>query len=206
LTSDQIKEAQQAGLVTAESAAIFDSVVNNVKLVTPQTTPLGEPNYFLKLLDSSMDSKSKTIKVLHDATEAYGKGKLGSQQYAYFVNEANKRFKRETKGESWWDKSMEIFNIAAHGLDDFAKMVVSSKNPVEFSVKMTNKLLEKVSKGQDPVLAGQEVQRETVLEMHPQAVTYPPEGRSIIDKDGNIKIILPDGTLQDMQPKKESTK
>lgn len=70
---------------------------------------------------------------------------------------------------------------------------------------MTNKLLERVMKGEDPTLAAQAIQREAVLEHHPQALTYPIEGKQVIDKNGNMKIILPDGTIKDIEQKKEST-
>jgi hypothetical protein len=202
LNSDTIQAYQQAGKIDTNTAAIFDAVARKVDFNIPDSSPKGKPDYFLRLLDKGKKSDVASLKVINDATEAYGRGDLGADQYAYFIQEANKRFQRETKGQTGWDKSTDFFRNSAHALNDFAK-TISQNTPDKIASNMIEKLVERVRKGEDPTLAAQAIQKETVIEHHPQALTYPIEGRSILDKDGNIKIILPDGTLKDQEKKKE---
>jgi hypothetical protein len=203
LTPEKVKAYQQTGKIDTDTAAIFDTVIRKVDFQIPETTTLGKPDYFLRLLDQSLNNKTEAIKVLKDATEAYGKGDMGANQYAYFIQEANKKFAREKQGLSGWEKSMDYVRNNAHALKDFATFI-SPVNQIKISGDMITKLIQRVIKGEDPTLATQAIQKETVLQYHPQAVTYPEEGKKIIDSDSNTKIILPDGTIKDIEQKKES--
>jgi hypothetical protein len=67
----------------------------------------------------------------------------------------------------------------------------------EAKARMYKDYMMRVNKGEEPALAVDAVIKKEVLMLHPQAANYPVEGKQVIDKDGVIKIIMPDGTIND---------
>ena len=103
LTSQGIKDMYNNGKIDSETAAIFDEVLTNKDFLVPDSTKLGKPDFFLKLLDDALDDETESLAVMKQAARAYGKTELGSNQYGYFINEANKKFERLKKGQKQGD-------------------------------------------------------------------------------------------------------
>ena len=205
LTPQTVRKAQQAGLIDPMTAAIFEKVSAKEKLNIPDTTELTKSDYFLRLLDETIKNKDENamMKAIKDATVAYGDGKLGFYQYAYFIQEANKKFK-DPNSKGVWPETMVKFTNAAKAIDNFAKNLTKPFD--EWAGTMIFKLLQKVNTGIDPTVAGKQVQNETVLELHPEALSYPEEGKKVMDATGAIKIITPEGEIRDEPVKKETQK
>lgn len=74
----------------------------------------------------------------------------------------------------------------------------------EAKARMYKDYIMRVNKGEEPALAIDAVLKKEVLLLHPQAATYPKEGKRIMDKFGVLKRSLPTGELKDEETKKEN--
>jgi len=196
LTSGVIQKKLMNKEIDAKTAAIFDNAVSNKKQYDGEDANKASV-YLLDLIDD----KTSALEVLGNAAEYRGiKGKgLDDKSYGFLIQEAAKKLEREKKGLSGWDKTMEVFKGRASALRDYASSMFSI--PEMIAGKMVNKLLEKIQTGEDAEEAARQIQKDTVMEYHPAALTYPKEGKQVMDSLGNIKLILPDLTIKDIAQK-----
>ena len=76
----------------------------------------------------------------------------------------------------------------------------------EIKARLFKRYMEGVSKGQTPEIAINEAIRKEVMILHPQAATYPQEGKETMDKNGAIKTITPMGDILDVEAPKPKVK
>jgi hypothetical protein len=118
-----------------------------------------KPDFFLSQLDEVLDDKTEALNVLKTVTNAYGRGELGYNQYAYFIGEASKKFNAEVKGEKHeWDMP---FKGAVKWL-----MALPTGG-----VSLIPTLIDKVQKGAEPKQALNEIKRDIVIKDNPGLVT-----------------------------------
>jgi hypothetical protein len=189
LTTGDIRKFQQSGMIDSETAAIFDGVVSNGEFAIPDNTLLGKPDYFLKLIDESIDSKSEVMKIIKDATTAYGKSELGANQYAYFIQEANKKFERQRKGLKGNSEEQEKMKSAIEGIKAFT----DTFSPVEMAknaYSLFSKFIERVQTGTDPDKAKSQVIEENLNEqIEKTKLELPPQSIKMISKEGQEYMI-----------------
>lgn len=121
LTPDSIKTAQQVGAIDSDTAAIYDSVVRNINITVPTQTSLGTPDYFLRQLDKTLKNPKESLSVIRDATKAYGAGKMGKNQYVYFMQGVKQKIDRERNGLLGWHKHWVDTANAVKSISDWAK-------------------------------------------------------------------------------------
>lgn len=201
LTISNIRNLYENKVIDLSTANIFESVVNKEEIAEPDTKDIADAKYLIALSDGDKDS---SLKILNDATKMYGKKDLSKQAYAFVLQEVNKKFARERKGLSGWDKTTQFFMNSLKGLSDFGNSIFPVNSAPEAINKMCNKLIERISAGEDPKEASKLIQREAVLEAHPAALTYPEKGRKVIDSNGVIKNITPEGDILDPEEEAES--
>lgn len=161
LTPEAVKDMYRRGKIDSETAAIFDEVLTNKDFIIPDSTTLGKPDFFLRLLDEAMDDKTESLAVMKQAARAYGKGEIGSNQYAYFINEANKKFERFKKGEQ---QGNGILRNIINGIKSY--VANTPKRAVEQQKIQSNMLrsfIDRIMGNEDPEKAAEDVIREQTI-------------------------------------------
>lgn len=192
-----VRDMQQKGLIDAETAAIFDSLAVNKKYDIPTSTSLGQPEYFLRLLESAMGEETKVEKVLKDAAKAYGDGKLGVNQYRYFIENAKETFERQKKGIFTKSKEQLGVKSAIQSIKDFASSFF--KKSTKPTGDMTNKFFDRYKPGDDPSKVKNEIINEAVVSEKPEISNIPAEGKIMVDKNGNRARVFPDGHYEEVK-------
>jgi hypothetical protein len=161
LTPAIVRNAQQSGLIDSETAAIFDGVLTKGDYVIPDNTMLGKPDYFLRLLDDSLKDKVEVMKIIKDATTAYGNKELGANQYAYFISEANKRFQAERKGEFGLNPLQIATRNSINGIKSFNKMLTGKEDPKSLARQLVDFLF-RLDKGETPKAAEDAIVKQQI--------------------------------------------
>jgi len=193
ITHGMIKDMYNKGMIDSNTAAIFDEIVVNKAFEIPPDTKTGKPDFFLRLLDEVGDDKTEALDILKHAAKAYGSGGMGANQYAYFVNEANERFNREKKGESWGDK---LYQGTVKGLKAWSKNINEDD---AFMVKLLKSFLDKAQSGESIEGAAQSAKSEIAVGLDPSLANVPKDGELRWDKYGRKAIVYPDGTYKEVE-------
>jgi hypothetical protein len=192
LTSMMVRDLQQSGRIDSETAAVFDAVALNKAYEIPNATSLAEPDYFLRLLTNSLDNKVEVNKVLKDAAEAYGKGKLGINQYTYFVQNAKEIFGNQTNGIKSASRNQEKAKFAVDVLKSFIK-TVDPTGTHNIALDLYTKFVDRVFKGGDP----EKVKTEVIDEQLDSDIT---KSKMALPK-GTIRMLAPDCKRYDVSEK-----
>jgi len=112
------------------------------------------------------------------------------------VQEIAKKFEREKKGLSGWDKTAEDFRNEMTGLKGFAYAIAGPAGGLVLAFNLFKKMLERTNAGISPKQATKEIIAETQTGLHPEKTQY--EVGSVItnEKSGkSYKVIgfFPDG-------------
>lgn len=193
LSPTMVRDMQQKGLIDSETAAIFDSLAIDKKYDIPESTSLGQPEYFLRLLEDTHGEKVEVNKILKDAATSYAEGKLGVNQYRYFIQSAKETFDRQSKGIFTPSKEQNAVKSALDGIQSFAK---STGGAVE---GMFVKFFDRFKPGEDPNVIKSQVINEKVLEDKPEVSAFPSDGKLMIDKNGNKAMVFPDGHIEEIK-------
>jgi len=100
------------------------------------------------------------LKILKDATTAYGKKEMTAEQYAWFVQEAKKKFDRKNKGWFGLDKTSQAYRTSVLGIKNFVTVLFGVGNPQAGEYEMQRLLMERTQKGQAPEIAATEIIEE----------------------------------------------
>jgi hypothetical protein len=214
LDHNKIRFLQQSGKINSETAAIFDAIALKKNITIPASTSLAEPDFFVNLLNESLEfgDISQTQKVLIDASQAYGDNKMGSQQYAYFVSQANAAFQRQAKGLTGLSKSQVAMKGAMNGLKSFNSTInpLSTENKRTWS-SLASQFMSRFKEGDDPEKIKNEVidehlkskmQQQLNIENLPANITQAeafnllkidPSGQPI--DDGMVTVVSSSGQL-----------
>ena len=195
LTPKMVRTMQQQGIIDSETATIFDSLAIDKKYDIPDSTALGQPDYFLRLLEDSNGEKAQVDKVLRDAAKAYGNGKLGVNQYRYFIENAKETFDRQSKGIFTETKEQSSIKAAVKGIEEFDKSNKSNKLKGE----MTSKFFDRYKPGEDANKIKNDIINETVVQKKPEISNIPEEGKVMVDKNGNKARVFPDGHYEEVK-------
>jgi len=197
LSPVMVRDMQQKGMIDSETAAIFDSLAINKKYDIPESTSLGQPEYFLRLLEDSHGSKPQVDKILKDAAEAYGSGKIGANQYRYFIQNAKETFERQSKGVYTKSENQSSMESAINGIKSFSKDNAGIPPTVVYS--MLNKFFDRSIAGSDPNTIKTDVINEQILQLKPEVSTFPKEGKIMVDKNGNKAKVYPNGSIEEIK-------
>lgn len=197
LTSPMVRDMQQKGIIDSETATIFDSLAINKKYDIPSSTPMGKPEYFLRLLESSMGESAKIDKVLKDAAKDYSSGNIGANQYRYFIENAKEMFERQRKGIFTKSKEQENVKAAVEGIKDLD--VSSFKEPDKVKGEMVNKFFDRYAQGEDSNKVKNDIINESILKNKPEIANFPTEGKIMVDKNGNKARVFPDGHTEEIK-------
>ena len=167
ISHKMITDMYEEGKIDSDTAAIFDEIVVKGVYKIPSDTKKGKPDFFLRLLKEAGDDDAEALDILKGAAKAYGAGSLGANQYAYFVNEANKRLKRRKTGESWGSKA---FKGAVGAVKSFAKSVFGKDKQAE--AEMQRDMIDEIQGGADPDVAAQRVIEKKQKAMNPNREKY----------------------------------
>ena len=74
----------------------------------------------------------------------------------------------------------------------------------EAKSRMYKDYMMRINKGEEPAIAIDAVIKKEVLMLHPDAASYPKEGKTIIDINGVMKLITPEGLIRSIIGKKEN--
>jgi hypothetical protein len=118
LTPEMVRGLMKSGEMDSLTGSIFYNLAMK-KTFTGEDMSEDQkfkPDFFLSQLDEVLDDKTEALNVLKTVTNAYGRGELGYNQYAYFVGEVSKKFEAEKKGETSGNRFMRglIQSIRKH--------------------------------------------------------------------------------------------
>ncbi len=195
LTISSIESLARSGIVDAKTAAIFENAIDQKQRTFTTEDSSKTADYLIKLIDKD---KSTALDVLTKAATLRSTNDIDDASYGFVIQEAAKKLEREKAGLEGWDPSTINFMNAAKGAMDFAQSISPAKY-LPMASDMIRKMIEKIQNGKEPKVAVKEVQREKVLELHPQALTYPETGKKTIDSSGALKTITPEGDLLDAE-------
>lgn len=195
LTISNIESLARSGIVDAKTAAIFENAIDQKQRTFTTEDSSKTADYLIKLIDKN---KSTALDVLTKAATLRSTNDIDDAAYGFVIQEAAKKLEREKAGLKGWDPSTINFMNAAKGAMDFAQSISPAKY-LPMASDMIRKMIEKIQNGKEPKVAVKEVQREKVLELHPQALTYPETGKKTIDSSGALKTITPEGDLLDAE-------
>lgn len=195
LTISGIENLARSGVIDAKTAAIFENAIDQKQRTFTSEDSSKTADYLIKLIDKD---KSTALDVLTKAAQLRSTNDIDDKSYGFVIQEASKKLEREKVGKEGWDLSTINFVNSAKGIMDFAQSISPAKS-LPMSSDMIRKLIEKIQGGKEPNIAVKEVQREKVLELHPQALTYPETGKKTIDSSGALKTITPEGDLLDAE-------
>ena len=193
LSPQMVRKMQQEGVIDTETAAIFDSIALKKTYEVPEATSLGEPDYFLRLLDDSMGDKRQIKKIMGDAARAYGDHKIGTNQYLYFIQNAKETFERQGRGEFTKSSGQNKFQGAIEGIKSF--FTGKDKEQKE----ALNEFTDRAKPGEDPNKAKDEVLNEYRVKAKPEIISHPETGKMMVDKNGNRAIVYPDGRVEEVK-------
>lgn len=196
LTPEIVRKMQEEDSIPSDTAAIFYSLSLDKVYEIPESTPLGEPDYFLSKIEDNPEDSEQIHKTMTEATKAYGESKLGVQQYRYFIQKANDVITGKTKKSSF---SQKIDSAIKNVKNFFSGNKNSTKQ--EFAENL-DLLLEKSLAGQDPDITARSLIKEYNLKKNPYIISAPENGGVFIDANGNMKLLFPDGDIVDLDGKK----
>ncbi|MFA5340458.1 MAG: hypothetical protein WC332_01655 [Clostridia bacterium] len=181
-----LTDVQKIGRDDPKTAAIFDNAID-VKQREIDDPENKTAEYLLKLLDND---KATALDVLTKAAEYRGTKNFDDNVYGWVVQEVAKKFDREKKGLSGWDKATEAFKNGAKSINAFAGVL----GPVGIlSNIMINKFTQKVKTGTDPDVAKTEVINEQLTEQIDKTkLTIPAQEIEMISPDGRRFKVAPD--------------
>jgi hypothetical protein len=170
LTPDVPRKLEQAGIVSVETATTFYNAATGVKSTIPSSTSTDEANYLLDLLERSEGDKESINKTLRSAASLYTQGKLGANQFRYFIDGAVEKADRYSKGqlgksdvqvarENAWSTITAYYNYVAGQL--------SKKEQKNDMGEALGKFTDRVGNGADPQEAANQVIKEDVYKKAP---------------------------------------
>jgi hypothetical protein len=190
LTPETIKDMFNNGRIDAETASIFDTVVTQGTYEIPDNTILAKPDYFLKLLDETLGDKTEALDIMKKATIAYGKNEMGANQYAYFIQEANKKFNRQKNGLFGSDEGA----LSLKNMFNYLKL----SNPITAAPIIAKTLSRIIKEGADNASV-EKILKEEILNQYDETKTSPKEFKSIEEAD---KANIPNGEIVIINGKK----
>lgn len=197
LTPQMVRDMQQKGIIDSDTAAIFDSIALN-KADFPEPPSTAQPNYFIRLLEDSMGDKKQIQRTMADAAKAYSEHKMGTSQYAYFIQSSKETFERQSKGIFTPSKEQKGVGSAIDGIKSFFdNLGKSGKESEENLYEGVNKFFDRFKPGQDPDVIKKQIINEKVLEEKPDVSAFPSEGKIMIDGNGNKALVFPDGRIEE---------
>jgi len=180
-----LTDVQRIGRDDPKIAAIFDNAID-VKQREISDPENKTADYLLKLLDND---KATALDVLSKAAEYRGTKNFDDNVYGWIVQEVAKKFDREKKGLSGWDKTTQAFKNGAKAIMDFASMLT----PVGIANNMIGVFTERIKAGVDPDVAKTEVINEQLTEQIDKTkLTLPAQEVDMIAPDGRKFKVSPD--------------
>jgi len=167
LSHDMIVNMYDRGMIDSETATIFDEIVVNGKIDVPDTTKTGKPDFFFRLLEEAGDDKTAALDVMKHAAKAYSGGGMGFNQYAYFINKANKKLGQAQQGKNWGDA---ILQGATAGLKGWIEAMLPAGGELASNALMS--YVDKLQKGDEPEVAKEKVIEEVQKATNPNRSNY----------------------------------
>jgi hypothetical protein len=194
LSPEGVKQVYREGKIDFETAAIFEEVLTTGNYAIPDETKLGKPDFLLRLLDDVLDDKTASLDVMKQAARAFGRKDIGANQYAYFVNEANKKFARMQKGEKGWGD--ELLKGAVESIKNFAKFTSPTGHALT-AANLLSRFIDRLQNGTSPEIASDEVIRQERINKYSWIKNLPKEGERRMFPDGVVRRVYPDGRIED---------
>ena len=170
LTPELVKQMLREGEVDLETAAIFEEVAVTGEYTIKSAQGISEiaPNLFLKLLDDTLDDKTKALDIFKRANKAIDKG-LTKEQYGYFIDKAREKFNATEKGDYFLKGYVDAVKSWAGQV--YGNVAAGSANATILTDKLT-RFIEKTRTGTSPGIAIKEMIAEAQTELHPEKENY----------------------------------
>ncbi len=179
-----ITEMNRQGQIDDETAAIFDQIIVKGEYAIPKDPT--QPDYFLRLLDESLDDKTESLDIMKRAAQSYGNKEMGSSQYAWFVGEAKRKLDQQQKGDATGNK---VFKGCISALKGYAKLV-NPKTYVNVAAGMAKEFINKTQSGVAPQAALNEVVKEQISVMHPATNFLNDVPNAVISEKEDLSVIF----------------
>jgi hypothetical protein len=174
-------DVQKIGKDDPKTAAIFDNAID-VKQRDIDDPENKTADYLLKLVGND---KASALDVLNKAAEYRGTKNFDDNVYGWVVQEVAKKFDREKKGLSGWDKTTEAFRNGANAISSFANNILNPGGVL--ANKMIGAFTERVKAGTDPDVAKTEVISEQLTQqIEKTKLTLPAQDIKMVSPDGRI--------------------
>ena len=176
-------DVQKIGKDDPKTAAIFDNAID-VKQRDIDDPENKTADYLLKLVGND---KASALDVLNKAAEYRGTKNFDDNVYGWVVQEVAKKFDREKKGLSGWDKTTEAFRNGANAISSFANNILNLNPGGVLANKMIGAFTERVKAGTDPDVAKTEVISEQLTQqIEKTKLTLPAQDIKMVSPDGRI--------------------
>lgn len=160
LTSMDIQSLIKVGAIDADTARVFEAAISKAT-VEPKKDPIAADAY-LKVFSDNLSDDVTARQIITNATKEWQKGNLPDDEYAYFIQKAQKKLELERKGIGFWDKATIAFREGLNQIVSFTNSFFYPNMAKQGAVEMNRKYMSRVAGGDKPEDAVQEVMKEQI--------------------------------------------
>jgi len=182
LTVPEVKKERGQGTISAQFA---DTMIRSLE--RPKQAKSNSAS-FNKIVDFILNPENKPEDIRQELLKENAKGTLPEDEFSVLYA-FNQQVNNDTLDKTLPKKN--LIQALTFWTDEYAQA-----RP-EVKTRMFKLYMQKISAGQNPSSAVDEIIRQEVLNSHPQAANYPKEGKRVVDVMGTIKRIFPTGEIGD---------
>ena len=203
MTKRLITEALQPGeieekLARGDITSSFATILKDAALSNKRFAPNPKAEIFVSTLDKFLaeDAEEKIASILETATKDFSNGDLTDEDYGYFIDLADKRFKeRRTPRDNWFKNSIDTIK---KWVSDYGRLGLPNTT-IEITANMTKDLIQRTQGAEDPRDVVKDVIKDQVKEGKPEINSFDAKkGQLMIDANGNKAIVYPDGSYEEI--------
>uniref|UniRef100_A0A6M3IR04 Uncharacterized protein n=1 Tax=viral metagenome TaxID=1070528 RepID=A0A6M3IR04_9ZZZZ len=181
LTSFDVQAALKAGTIDATTARVFTAALEKGTVPTEKEPIVAEE--YLEVFDKNLKESIKAKDIIENATKEWQKGNLKDDEYAFFIQQAQKKLERERNDQPGWGKAMEAFKRGAMSILTFGL----SEAP-GMKMDMIKKFLERGGE-KNPEEVSKEVILETQTKYHPSIDLLEETPNGVMAEDTDLDIL-----------------
>jgi hypothetical protein len=183
LTPSKVKEYMDVGKARPKFADEMIRALNSPKTVKAKT----KDSTFTKLAADIFDTSKKQKDTNLELLVSNSTGDLSDEDFDILYT-FNQQVTTDTIDKAI-PKQKYLWGLAEWGKD-------TNLRP-EIKARMFKAYMQRVNAGEEPAVAVDAIIKKEILNLHPQAASYPKEGKKTMDAIGVLKMILPIGAIVD---------
>ena len=187
LTYLDIEAGIKSGTLDAKTAKVFTSALEGKRVETEKEPILVEA--YLRLFDKNLEKDVLAKQIIVNATKEWQNGNIEDDEYALFIQQAQKKLERERGNLTGWDKVTEAFKNGISILKSFGTGDM---------VNMYKQFMDRSKEGKPEEAAAEIVQQER-LNKYPWMSSISEKGEIRLFPDGVKRRVYPNGKIEDLK-------